>query len=117
MKINQPAKNFFFLFISDPSKLDKKMKFVVKEGAKYRIMLSFHVQREIAYGLKFINTIYKNGIKGKNFSLLFFDCLTMHIKVSNTSCLPKGLDKQCRPRSIKLLLKKQSNQGLPCLLF
>ena len=67
------------------------MKFVVKEGAKYRIMLSFHVQREIVCGLRFTNIIKKGPIKGKNVSLLFCDCMSIPIKVSTTSCLPKGL--------------------------
>ena len=33
-------------------------------------------------------------------------------KISNTRCLPKDVN-----NPIRLLLKKQSDQGLPCLLF
>ena len=36
--------------------------------------------------------------------------------VSNTSCLPKQ-HRQTAQTQIRLLLKKQSDQGLPCLLF
>lgn len=35
----------------------KDMKFVVKEGAKYKIMLTFYVQREIVSGLHFKNAV------------------------------------------------------------
>ena len=37
-------------------------------------------------------------------------------KISNTCCQINRQPKQCRPRSW-LLLKKQSDQGLPCVLF
>ena len=37
-------------------------------------------------------------------------------KISNTSCLPKK-PRQTAQTQIRLLLKKQSDQGLPCLLF
>ena len=37
-------------------------------------------------------------------------------KISNTSCLPKR-PRQTVQTQIRLLLKKQSDQGLPCLLF
>ena len=37
-------------------------------------------------------------------------------KISNTSCLPKR-HKQTVQTLIRLLLKKQSNQSLPCLYF
>ena len=36
--------------------------------------------------------------------------------ISNTSCLPK-IPRQTVQTKIRLLLKKQSDQGLPCLLF
>ena len=39
------------------------------------------------------------------------------VKVRNfNSCLPKR-DRQTAQTQIRLLLKKQSDQGLPCLLF
>ena len=37
-------------------------------------------------------------------------------KISKTSCLPKR-PRQTEQTQIRLLLKKQSDQGLPCLLF
>ena len=37
-------------------------------------------------------------------------------KISHTSCLPER-PKQTGQTQIRLLLEKQSNQGLPCLLF
>lgn len=46
---------------TDESQL-KKMKFVVKEGAKYRLMLTFNVQREIVSGFRFINKITRKGL-------------------------------------------------------
>ena len=36
--------------------------------------------------------------------------------ISNTSCLPKG-PRQTGQTQIRLLLQKQSGQGIPCLLF
>ena len=38
------------------------------------------------------------------------------LKISNTSCLSK-IPRQTRQTQIRLLLKKQSDQGPPCLLF
>ena len=37
-------------------------------------------------------------------------------KISNTRCLPKR-PRQTVQTQIRLLLQKQSDQGLPCLLF
>ena len=37
-------------------------------------------------------------------------------KISNTNCLPKG-SRQAGQTQIRLLLKKQSDHDLPCLLF
>ena len=37
-------------------------------------------------------------------------------KISNTSCLPKR-PRETKQTQIRLLLKKQSDQVLPCLLF
>jgi len=41
------------------------MKFVVKEGAKYRLKISFYVQREIVSGLKFCNKISRKIVSSK----------------------------------------------------
>lgn len=43
----------------------KNMKFVVKEGAKYRLMITFNVQREIVSGLKFINKVSRGPLTTK----------------------------------------------------
>jgi Rho GDP-dissociation inhibitor len=44
----------------------KKMKdtpFVLKEGCNYKITLTFRVQHEIVTGLKYVNTVYRKGIR------------------------------------------------------
>ena len=57
----------------------------------------------------------------KQISSIFFQCMKLSVcgkcsKISNTSCLPKRR-RQTGQTQIRLLLKKQSDQGLPCLLF
>ncbi|CAB4002684.1 rho GDP-dissociation inhibitor 1-like [Paramuricea clavata] len=37
---------------------------VIKEGAEYRVEISFRVQREIVAGLKYFQVISRKGIKG-----------------------------------------------------
>jgi Rho GDP-dissociation inhibitor len=54
----------------------KKIKdtpFVLKEGCNYKITLSFRVQHEIVTGLKYVNTVYRKGIKGNFNSFKSFD--------------------------------------------
>ncbi|XP_052262532.1 rho GDP-dissociation inhibitor 1-like [Dreissena polymorpha] len=51
--------------LQDPSQL-KDIKFVVKEGAKYRLMITFNVQREIVSGLRFSNKIAKGPFNSKD---------------------------------------------------
>ncbi|EGG22580.1 Rho GDP-dissociation inhibitor [Cavenderia fasciculata] len=41
----------------------KKEPFVLREGCKYKIKISFKVQHEIVSGLLQINTVYRKGIK------------------------------------------------------
>lgn len=54
------------MYISTTDEKDlSNMKFIVKEGVKYKLMLTFNVQREIVSGLRFINKIHRKGIKGK----------------------------------------------------
>lgn len=43
----------------------KDMKFWVKEGVKYRIMITFNVQREIVSGLKLLNKISRGPLSTK----------------------------------------------------
>lgn len=49
----------------DDKKKIKDTPFVLKEGCNYKITLSFRVQHEIVTGLKYVNTVYRKGIKGK----------------------------------------------------
>lgn len=46
----------------DLSKL-KDTPFVMKEGTQYRIRISFYVQRDIVTGLKYVQKVYRKGIK------------------------------------------------------
>lgn len=50
--------------LEDQSQL-KDMKFIVKEGAKYRLMITFNVQREIVAGLRLINKISRGPLTTK----------------------------------------------------
>lgn len=45
--------------------------FTLKEGSHYRLRFAFQVSNNIVSGLKYINTVWKAGIKGK----LYFPCL------------------------------------------
>lgn len=44
--------------------------FTLKEGSKYSLKFSFLVTNNIVTGLKYINTVWKTGLKGTNYSLL-----------------------------------------------
>lgn len=39
--------------------------FVLKEGCNYKIQVTFRVQHEIVSGLKYVNTVYRKGVRGK----------------------------------------------------
>ena len=39
--------------------------FTLKEGSLYRLMFTFQVHNNIVSGLKYTNTVWKTGIKGK----------------------------------------------------
>jgi len=41
----------------------KKTPFVLKESSKYKIKISFKVQHEIVSGLKYVNAVYRKGIR------------------------------------------------------
>lgn len=41
----------------------KKKPFPIKEGIPYKIRIDFHVQREIVTGLRYVQKIYRHGIK------------------------------------------------------
>jgi len=54
------------VFKCDSDKDVKKMKdtpFTLKEGCNYKITLNFRVQHEIVTGLKYVNTVYRKGIR------------------------------------------------------
>jgi RHO protein GDP dissociation inhibitor len=42
----------------------KKTPFVLKEGCHYKIRVVFKVQHEIVSGLKYVNAVYRKGLKG-----------------------------------------------------
>lgn len=42
----------------------KHTPFVMKEGSKYKIRVTFRVQHDIVSGLKYVNTVYRKGIRG-----------------------------------------------------
>lgn len=44
--------------------------FTLKEGSKYRLRFAIKVSNEIVCGLKYINYVWKTGIKGKTCSIL-----------------------------------------------
>lgn len=41
--------------------------FTLKEGSPYSLKFSFQVSNNIVSGLKYTNTVWKTGIKGKTF--------------------------------------------------
>jgi len=41
----------------------KDQPFTLKEGCKYKIKLTFRVQHEIVVGLKYINQVYRKGLR------------------------------------------------------
>ncbi|KAJ8318480.1 hypothetical protein KUTeg_003571 [Tegillarca granosa] len=49
-------------FPDNPKQL-KDTPFVMKEGTQYRIRISFYVQRDIVTGLKYVQKVYRKGIK------------------------------------------------------
>lgn len=42
----------------------KKTPFLLKEGCHYKIRVTFRVQHDIVSGLKYVNSVYRKGIKG-----------------------------------------------------
>jgi Rho GDP-dissociation inhibitor len=49
----------------------KETPFVIMEGSKYKIEVTFRVQHDIVSGLKYTNTVYRKGVRGWG-CLLFF---------------------------------------------
>ena len=58
---------------SDPKLLEKRIK--IKEGATYRIKMKFYAQHDIVAGLKYMNFVYKMGIRGRQFFRLLLSIL------------------------------------------
>ena len=49
----------------------KNTPFCLKEGTHYKTKVSFKVQHEIVSGLKYVNLVYRKGIRGQyHFSLI-----------------------------------------------
>lgn len=46
--------------------------FILKEGSHYSFKITFEVYNNIVCGLKYINTVWKTGLKGKPSMLLHF---------------------------------------------
>ena len=46
--------------------------FTLKEGSKYKLKFSFQVSNNIVSGLKYTNSVWKTGIKGKLSVFLYF---------------------------------------------
>lgn len=44
----------------------KGMWFTLKEGSKYNLKFTFQVNNNIVSGLRYTNTVWKTGVKGKN---------------------------------------------------
>jgi Rho GDP-dissociation inhibitor len=42
----------------------KERPFIIKEGANFKIQIAFRVQHEIVAGLKYLNMVYKMGVRG-----------------------------------------------------
>ena len=60
-----PCNVFCFLTILGDLEEVKKKSFHVKEGCKFKLKITFYVQREIVSGLRYNHTLYRKGIKGK----------------------------------------------------
>lgn len=45
--------------------------FALKDGSHYRLRFTFTVSNNIVSGLKYTNTVWKTGVKGKLSSFLF----------------------------------------------
>lgn len=56
-----PTKLIFLLF-TDLEGVKKRV-YTIKDGIQYKIKIDFFVQREIVTGLKFIQKIYRHGVK------------------------------------------------------
>ena len=52
----------------------KDMQIVIKEGAKLRLKVAFRVNREIVMGLKFVNLVYRMGVRGMKPFRSFCNC-------------------------------------------
>lgn len=60
----------------DLSKLKEKV-FTIKEGGKYRMKVSFYIQREIVSGLRYEQKTSRKGIQGKRCEISYNEVKTM----------------------------------------
>lgn len=71
LSIISPGRSDIVLPIPEDGK-PKGIWFTLKEGSKYKLKFSFQVCNNIASGLKYTNTVWKTGIKGKLSVFLYF---------------------------------------------
>jgi len=57
------GRNDMVLDLSGDLKSLKKTPFAIKEGIPYKIRIDFYVQREIVTGLKYVQKIYRQGLR------------------------------------------------------
>lgn len=55
----------------------KKTPFLLKEGCHYKIKVTFRVQHDIVSGLKYVNAVYRKGIRGMFILLIVFVIVIM----------------------------------------
>jgi len=62
---NRPGGDIVYNLVAtkDAVKQLKDKPFTIKEGSNYKIKVSFRVQHEIVSGLKYVNTVYRKGIR------------------------------------------------------
>ncbi|GKB07788.1 Rho GDP-dissociation inhibitor 1-like protein [Tanacetum coccineum] len=89
------------------SGLPKGHWFTLKEGSKYNLRFSFKVSNNIVCGLKYINTVWKTGLKGTLF------CHCVFLRTINRSVKGSGIDKGKTVDSSKQMLGTFSPQAEP----
>jgi Rho GDP-dissociation inhibitor len=61
---DRPDGNIVYEFADDAAvKAMKDKPFILKEGCKYIIKITFRVQHEIVVGLKYVNQVYRKGVR------------------------------------------------------
>lgn len=68
LAIKSPGRPDIFLPVPESGN-PKGLWFTLKEGSRYSLNFTFQVNNNIVSGLKYINTVWKTGVKGKRFPL------------------------------------------------